>query len=290
MLLVTKIDEDYKNLQTEYADNVVILTSSIDNDTNALIKFLEDIKKNILKYELVVINYNKLVLDCLNKLEIKYYITNNLGLENYSIYSNVIDVNGTVNQTLGAYFGWINKPELPIADVESNNDLTLEKLATQDVTITDANIRQAKMIETKAKVAMYLQVDVQIKRLYRLLDTINLLEDEMLSRVASDVHTTDTGSLLQVTKCLNDTLSSINSLIMSIVNNDKIQNFFVIDNSKNVNIETGLMTAESRDKVRKAIEIITQNLDMFKEGNISNLQDPNNIVEVKSNATTTESI
>ena len=287
MLLVTKIDEDYRSLQEEYANNVVILTSDIDNDTKALIKFLETIKKNILKYELVVINYNKVILDCLDKLEIKYYITNNLGLEDYTVYNNVIEIEGTLNQTLSNYFGWINKTELPQVETESNNDLTLEKLATQDVTITDANIRQAKMIETKAKVAMYLQVDVQIKRLYRLLDTINLLEDEMLTRVASDVHTTDTGSLLQVTKCLNDTLSSINSLIMSIVNNDKIQNFFVIDNSKNVNIETGLMTAESRDRVRKAIEIITQNLDMFKEGNISNLQDPNNIVEVKSDATTT---
>ncbi len=284
MLLVTKIDnEEVVNLQTEFKNKVFSISVN-PGDMDSMIKTIEQIKSYTLQYDLLFINKEPYVLACLDKLHITYYITDDVVVSEDSFDSSKILYlnNNSLRDILSNYFPWITTTKsLTTSSKPTSGGLTLQKLSETDVNITEADVRQTKLIETKAKVAMYLQVDMHIKRLYKLLNAINLLEDELLNRVSTDIQTADTGSLIQVSKCLNDTLTSINSLIMNIVNNEKIQNFFVIDNSKNVNIEAGVMDVESRDKLRKAMEIITQNLDLFKQGKIDSLVDPNSVIEVK---------
>ena len=65
---------------------------------------------------------------------------------------------------------------------------------------------------------------------------------------------------------------------MSLINNEKIQNFFVIDNSTVINnISDDRVSIDSRERVRKAAEIVLDNIDYFASGKFDSLKNPNAI-------------
>ena len=57
--------------------------------------------------------------------------------------------------------------------------------------------------------------------------------------------------------------------------NEKIQNFFIIDNSNIINISDDRLSIDKREKIRKAAEIVLENTEYFASGDFDKIVDPN---------------
>lgn len=161
---------------------------------------------------------------------------------------------------------------------ENKNKLTLEQLVSSDVDITDADVRDLKATQNKLKVGMLLQAKSMLNRVLKLSTILDKLYDKLLERIDDSIETSDTASLMYTAEYINKALSDTNNFMMSLINNEKIQNFFVIDNSTVINtVSDDRVSIDSRERVRKAAEIVLDNIDYFASGQFSSLKNPNAI-------------
>lgn len=176
-------------------------------------------------------------------------------------------------------FKEIQLPEIPLKSIPINSlstdSLSIDMLANDNVQITESMVREGKVIENKIKLSLLLQAKANLKRVHKLTITVDNLLDELLDRVDKSLQFTDTSSLMGTTDYLSKLLTQTNQFLISLINNDKMQNFFVIDNSNVVNINSvDVLDVEKRDRIRKAAEIVMDNIDCFIEGDYDNLKYP----------------
>lgn len=159
--------------------------------------------------------------------------------------------------------------------VHSKTKLSLAELIQEDVDITESDVREFKSITNKLKMGMLLQAKSNLKRVLKLSDILDKLYDKLLDRVANSLDTCDTASLMYTTEYISKALTDTNNFIMSLINNEKIQNFFIIDNSNVVNINDSRIDLDKRERIRRAAEIVINNLDYFVEGDYTKIVNPN---------------
>lgn len=168
----------------------------------------------------------------------------------------------------------------------NKNKLTLKELLEQDIEISESDIRDLKATTNKLKVAMLLQAKSRLNTILKLCEISDKLYTELINRIDLNLATTDTASLMYTTEYISKALNDSNQFIMSLINNEKIQNFFIIDNSnKVININDNRIDITRREKIRKAAEIVMDNIDYFAEGKFENVVDPNKIDGDDVNAT-----
>lgn len=127
---------------------------------------------------------------------------------------------------------------------------------------------------------MLLQAKTSLNRILKLSNTLDKLYNEIVERVDNSLTTTDTASLMYTADYISKALHDTNQFIVSLINNDKIKNFFIIDNSNIINVNDNEDVAiNKRDRIRKAVQIVLDNIDKFQEGDLNNLVNPNNSIE-----------
>lgn len=299
-------------LMEKYPNNIVILefdTTNINNDT--LIGYIETIKEKVAQYDVVIIPYVNEIILCLDTLLIDYLVVyptemdkdRIVGKEDeYKIFKSlatkhdnvVLKVNETLEQFLHIKFDWINlKPinnldTVPKSNVEETppaidkKNLTLQELIEHDVDITEADIRDLKSTTNKFKVAMLLQAKSRLNTVLKLCNVLDKLYDELVDRIDKSLATTDTPSLMYTTDYIAKALSETNQFIMSLITNEKIQNFFIIDNSNIINITDNRVDIDKREKIRKAAEIVLDNADYFTNGEYDKVIDPNSVFDERN--------
>lgn len=157
------------------------------------------------------------------------------------------------------------------------NKLTLQELIEQDIDITEADIRELKSTTNKFKVALMLQAKSRLNTVLKLCNVLDKLYDELINRIDQSLTTTDTPSLMYTTEYISKALADTNQFIMSLITNEKIQNFFIIDNSNIININDNRVDIDKREKIRKAAEIVLDNADYFANGEYDKVIDPNTV-------------
>lgn len=267
------------------------------------INYIEAIKKSILEYEITIIPYLEDVILCLDALNIEYTLAfPDISCEQdyiqywnkYSKFANsekdklILDKDETLEQALSLVFDWITieKPEEELIIMEeepatvipiNKNKLSMEQLLDDDLEITEADVRELKATQNKLKVGMLLQAKNSLNRVLKLSNTLDKLYDKLLERIDNGLDTTDTASLMYTTEYISKALSETNQFIVSLISNEKIQNFFIIDNSTVINASDDRKDINSRERIRKAVEIVMDNIDYFEQGQYQNMKDPNAI-------------
>ena len=80
-------------------------------------------------------------------------------------------------------------------------------------------------------------------------------------------------------KFISSLIIDTNDMVMSVIGNPKLQNFFIVDNSSNVTVEDTVgLDITKRKKIRHAVQVVLDNLDRVEEGNLENIENPNNII------------
>lgn len=219
----------------------------------------------------------------------------------------VLKVNETLENALETKFEWVKKDE-PKKEIEDKkeenqietkkendeknqevqmvvqpqidkNKLTLQELIEQDIDITEADIRELKSTTNKFKVALMLQAKSRLNTVLKLCNVLDKLYDELINRIDQSLTTTDTPSLMYTTEYISKALADTNQFIMSLITNEKIQNFFIIDNSNIININDNRVDIDKREKIRKAAEIVLDNADYFANGEYDKVIDPNTVFD-----------
>ena len=305
MLLVCFKSIDVATFVDKYKDKSTFL-SVPDNKTNNnwLVEYIENIKESLTQYDIVFIYYSREIILSLNTLQIEYKLVYpNKLTEQFKQWTNVYNIflelakekesillNGedTLETVLSGTFDWIglkeiteNKQEIPVVQEdkpvipENKNHLTLQQLLDEDVDITEADVRELKATTNKLKVAMLLQAKSRLNTVLKLSNTLDKLYDELVNRIDTSIQSTDTASLMYTTEYIAKALNETNQFITSLINNEKIQNFFIIDNSSVINVGNERVDINSREKLRKAAEIVMNNIDYFTNGQYENIQNPN---------------
>ena len=295
-----------KLLVEKYPNNIVILQFDTNNITNeSLIEYIENIKEKIAQYDIVIIPYVNEIVLCLDTLSINYLVVYPTELDTqrindkqeYTLFKGlatkhdnvVLKVNETLEQFLSCKFDWVkldtqsmevvdNKVEETPPAIDKKN-LTLQELIEHDVDITEADIRDLKSTTNKFKVAMLLQAKSRLNTVLKLCNVLDKLYDELVDRINQNLESTDTKSLMYSTDYIAKALSETNQFIMSLITNEKIQNFFIIDNSNIINITDNRVDIDKREKIRKAAEIVLDNADYFTAGQYDKVIDPNTVFE-----------
>ena len=308
MLLVKYTKLDLSAFVDKYKENIKVIVPQKDSGNDWLINFIGELKQ-VKNSELVLVDYFQELLLSLNALKIPYMLVYPFKLSNddylqnkdecdvfrsITTDDNSIAIDG-VNQLelyLVNYFSWIQVEkvdELVYArnedssaealDVHSpvRKDLTMQELIDDNTIITEADVRELKSLTNKFKVAMMLQAKSRLNIVLKLCTTLDKLYDELVSRIDASVSTTDTASLMYTADYLSKALNDTNQFIMSLITSEKLQNFFIIDNSNVININDERVDIDKREKIRKAAEIVIDNIDYFTQGQFDNIVDPNNI-------------
>ena len=126
---------------------------------------------------------------------------------------------------------------------------------------------------------MLLQAKSRLNTVLKLCNVLDKLYDELVNRIDQSLTTTDTPSLMYTTDYIAKALSETNQFIMSLITNEKIQNFFIIDNSNIINITDNRVDIDKREKIRKAAEIVLDNADYFAAGEYDTVVNPNLVNE-----------
>ena len=130
---------------------------------------------------------------------------------------------------------------------------------------------------------MLLQAKARLKTVLKFCDVLDRLYDELVNRIDTSLKTSDTASLMYTADYIAKALNETNQFIMPLINNEKLQNFFIIDNSSVINISDNRVDINKREKIRKAAEIVLDNIDYFANGEYENVIDPNSeIIDVGS--------
>ena len=260
-----------------------------------LIQYLQDISNNMNMYDIVYTQYDINVTYCLNNLNTSYTLAyreydniNQTVLNELPEICNKLEIpsNSTLENELGKEYGWIIKDTQLILNQNKNRKLTLQNIMDDNVIVTEEDIREVKEVETKIKVALLLQAKRTLTRTLKLLDVLDVLCDSLVDRISSSVNVADTASLMTTVQFITNSINEANKFVYTLISNDKIQNFFIVDNSNVINISSDeRVDIDKREKVRKAIEVVLDNIDHFQEGQFDQLQNPN-IVEVQNNEST----
>lgn len=294
------------NFASKYKDNVNILDfQQYQNNSDWPVDFIEAIKKSELQFDITIVSYMQEIVLCLDALNIDYTLVY-LQISDKNIPANLVEeynfikthqckriimhIGELLENKLSSEFEWIIKEEpkgeteeLPIPQESSKpeiptnkNKLTMEQLIDDDVEITEADVRELKATQNKLKVGMLLQAKNSLNRVLKLSNTLDKLYDKLLERIDNGLDTTDTASLMYTTEYIAKALSDTNNFIVSLISNEKIQNFFIIDNSSVINVSgNDRVDINSREKIRKAAEIVLENIDYFANGDFQNLKNPN---------------
>lgn len=254
------------------------------------IQVLEYIKQCISKFEVVVLAYKTDIILCLDTLNIDYTLIypetcESEDIDEYNWFNNsnkdkiILDENETIEKALSEKYDWINIEEVvqePNIVPVNKNKLSLSELLDENMEITEADVRDLKATQNKLKVGMLLQAKNSLNRVLKLSDILDKLYDKLLDRIENSLDTTDTASLMYTTEYISKALSDTNQFIVSMINNEKIQNFFIIDNSSVINVnDDSVLNINSREKVRKAVEVVLDNIDYFEQGDFQKMKDPN---------------
>lgn len=293
---------------TKYKDKVNVLDlQQYQNSSSWPVDFIEAIKKSELEFDITIISYMQEIILCLEALKINYTIVylqisdKNIPkdlIDDYDFIKNhqcnriVMHIGDKLVNKLKEQFNWIQIEEPNIEKAElisikepvkneipkNKNNLTMEQLIGNDVEITEADVRELKATQNKLKVGMLLQAKNSLNRVLKLSNTLDKLYDKLLERIDNGLDTTDTASLMYTTEYIAKALSDTNQFIVSLISNEKIQNFFIIDNSSVINVSGNeRVDINSREKIRKAAEIVLENIDYFANGDFQNLKNPNAI-------------
>lgn len=304
-MLIVGFDKIGKTkLASKYKDKVKEINyTEYKENKDWPINYIEAIKKSILQYDITIIPYLEEVILCLDALNIDYTLVfpdiscENDYIEYWNKYNKfaesekskiILDKNETIEMALANLFDWIilekpkeNIEEEKLPDIPLNkNKLTMEQLLDDNLEITEADVRDLKATQNKLKVGMLLQAKNSLNRVLKLSNTLDKLYDALLDRIDNGLETTDTASLMYTTEYISKALNDTNQFIVSLISNEKIQNFFIIDNSTVINASDDRADINSRERIRKAVEIVMDNLDYFEQGQFNNLKNPN-IIEVQ---------
>ena len=360
MLIVKFSNLDIKSTVYLYKDNIIEIDIQLfDKNPDVIIDVINQIKIKMQEYEIVIINYHKEIVECLNALNITYILMypDNLSSEN-SLFNKeevqffinnqkeklIINNNEEFESYLKAKYDWksfnnnneesidkdinIVKNEImhssiqeepiqeePIQEIESENieenlgekestdnkiesikidssdnennkpiesnstnhfnNLTMQDLLKEDTIISETDVRNLKVVENKLKIGMILQAKTSLNRILKLSTVLDKLYDELIDRIDTDLSNTDTASLMYTADYISKALNDNNQFILNLINNDKIKNFFIIDNSNIINVSDNSIDISKRDRIRRAVEIVLDNIDKFETGNLNDLKDPN---------------
>lgn len=160
-----------------------------------------------------------------------------------------------------------------------NKDITISKMMEDGFYIDDLTLREFKVVENKVRAGMLIQAKNRLNRIDKLLDTLNKLEDELFNRIDGDITNLRTDRIMEMTKFISSLIKDTNDMVMSVIGNPKLQNFFIVDNSSSVTVEdTAGLDVTKRKKIRHAVQVVLDNLDKVEEGNLEDIENPNNIV------------
>lgn len=290
-------------------DYIEQIRESLANFEIVIIPYIQEI---ILCLDTLAIKYTLVYPTEMDKTRIgthteEYQVFKTLAIKNDSI---VLKVGESLEQKLKEQFEWINLEEKPeevkqeikqeevkqeskedetaITETEQKQKpqvldgkkITLQELIEQDIDITEADVREMKAITNKFKVAMILQAKSRLHTVLKLCGVLDKLYDELVDRIDLSLKTTDTASLMYTADYISKALSETNQFIMSLITNEKIQNFFIIDNSNIINITDNKVDIDKREKIRKAAEIVLDNADYFTNGQYDKVIDPNSVFDV----------
>lgn len=307
MLLIKYKNLDLSDFTSKYEDKVkFMMPNKQDNIKDWLIKFIEDVKKSISDNTIIIVDYVKELIMAFDVLKIEYklvypkIISNEeyelnkqeydaLKLKAQQVEAYVISNDNTLECIVKDQFDWIHiDDKVIVADTPSpvveKKPLTFRDLVENDnIEITDADIRDMKALTNKFKITMLLQAKTRLKTVLKFCDILDKLYDELVNRIDISLQTTDTASLMYTADYIAKALNETNQFIMPLINNEKLQNFFIIDNSSVINIKDSRVDINKREKIRKAAEIVLDNIDYFANGEYSNILNPNTtIIETKS--------
>ena len=299
MLLIKYKNLDLSDFTSKYEDKVkFMMPNKQDNIKDWLIKFIEDVKKSISDNTIIIVDYVKELIMAFDVLKIEYklvypkIISNEeyelnkqeydaLKLKAQQVEAYVISNDSTLECIVKDQFDWIHiDDKVIVADTPSSvvekKPLTFRDLVENDnIEITDADIRDMKALTNKFKITMLLQAKTRLKTVLKFCDILDKLYDELVNRIDISLQTTDTASLMYTADYIAKALNETNQFIMPLINNEKLQNFFIIDNSSVINIKDSRVDINKREKIRKAAEIVLDNIDYFANGEYSNILNPN---------------
>lgn len=160
-----------------------------------------------------------------------------------------------------------------------NKDLSISEMMDDNFYIDDLTLRDFKVVENKVRAGMLIQAKNRLNRVDKLLNTLNTLEDELFDRLEDDVKTMRTDRIIEYTKFVSTLIKDTNDMIMSVIGNPKLQNFFIVDNSSNVTVEeTSGLDVNKRKRIRHAVQVVLENIDKVEEGRVNEVENPNVIV------------
>lgn len=314
MLIVKFVGIDVESFVEKYSNYAIYLDAKNYDKQNKdwVIDFIENLKEAQTQNDVVFIPYISEVVMCLDALKMEYLLllphnedTKIIDANEFEYYNLLdksdeidtifLDVGESVESALKSSCDWITitqdespAPTVDLIDVEpiesptiNKNKLTLQELIEQDIDITEADVRELKSTTNKFKVAMLLQAKSRLNTVLKLCNVLDKLYDELVTRIDESIKTTDTASLMYTTDYIAKALSETNQFIMSLITNEKIQNFFIIDNSSVINISDDRVDINKRERIRKAAEIVIDNIDYFTSGDFSQIKNPNTTIEAQ---------
>lgn len=216
-------------------------------------------------------NHNKIILQKGQYLS-DYVVT--LGLEEKVEDDNITDevienITDEIVETVDN-----NVENLP--QIMTNKNITISDMMDDKFYIDDLTLREFKVVENKVRAGMLIQAKNRLSRVDKLLDTLNKLEDELFNRIDEDISTMRMDRIVETTKFISSLIKDTNDMIMSVIGNPKLQNFFIVDNSSNVTVEeTSGLDVNKRKKIRHAVQVVLENIDKVEEGNVQEISNPN---------------
>lgn len=298
MLFIVINDLDLTDIENINVDKIKYIDKSNYTNNDWYITMLQDIKKYLLEYEYVFVKYDAKLVQCIDVIHLKYTFINNkfddmCNEQNTTLISTVDELK---NLLLSVYkdsnindTNHIENTLQSTNDIESTDDtnitvqkrseITLQDIIDDNVQLNESFVREMKVIQDKLKAGMYIQAKSNLKRVLKLSNILDKLYDELLDRIETDISTTDTASLMYTTDFIVKALSETNNLIMAIINNEKIQNFFIIDNVNAISVSNNEVSLDQRERIRKAVSIVMSNLDHLKSGDLNKIVNPNTVVE-----------
>lgn len=298
MLFIVINDLDLTDIENINVDKIKYIDKSNYTNNDWYITMLQDIKKYLLEYEYVFVKYDAKLVQCIDVIHLKYTFINNKfddmcneqnttlistvdELKNLllSVYkdSNINDTNHIENTLQSTNV--IESTDDTNITVQKRSEITLQDIIDDNVQLNESFVREMKVIQDKLKAGMYIQAKSNLKRVLKLSNILDKLYDELLDRIETDISTTDTASLMYTTDFIVKALSETNNLIMAIINNEKIQNFFIIDNVNAISVSNNEVSLDQRERIRKAVSIVMSNLDHLKSGDLDKIVNPNTVVE-----------
>lgn len=298
MLFIVINDLDLTDIENINVDKIKYIDKSNYTNNDWYITMLQDIKKYLLEYEYVFVKYDAKLVQCIDVIHLKYTFINNRfddmcneqnttlistvdELKNLllSVYkdSNINDTNHIENTLQSTNV--IESTDDTNITVQKRSEITLQDIIDDNVQLNESFVREMKVIQDKLKAGMYIQAKSNLKRVLKLSNILDKLYDELLDRIETDISTTDTASLMYTTDFIVKALSETNNLIMAIINNEKIQNFFIIDNVNAISVSNNEVSLDQRERIRKAVSIVMSNLDHLKSGDLNKIVNPNTVVE-----------